>query len=79
MRAFLFVIKFFLIGAFFIVGNYNLPLVEDGNLQQFGALYIDWLWDVTGNVASLTTYVVKVEWLPEVIENSTLNLDDRKR
>jgi len=77
MRIFLFVIKFFLIGAFFIVGHYNLALSEEGNLKEFGTLYAGWLDSLANNVFSVSSYVVKVEWLPEVGE-SVFDLNSEK-
>ncbi len=65
MRVLLFIIKFFLIGAFFIVGNYNLALADDGNLKEFGVKYASWIESLAKNIFSVTSYVIKVEWLPQ--------------
>ncbi len=68
MRIMLFVIKFFLLGAFFIIGNQNLALSHAENRQTFVSQYKDWIYDVAGNLNSLTGYVVRVEWLPQTGE-----------
>ena len=68
MRIMLFVIKFFLLGAFFIIGNQNLALSHPENRQAFITQYQDWIYDVASNLNSLTGYIVRVEWLPQTGE-----------
>ena len=72
MRSFVFLIKFLLLGAFFVISyqgpdSGGLPLVEEGNIKEFGKLYADWLSGIGGNVATLTGYVADAEWLPEPV------------
>ena len=78
MRLLIFVMKFFLIGAFFIISTQNLALVHEGNLEIFVHEYGSWLVDVAQKTGGLTAYVVKVEWLPNSTgapENLVLVLD----
>jgi len=70
MRFTLFVIKFLLLSAFFIVSNQNLALIDEGNRQEFVDQYKNWASGVAGHVGSLTAYVVRVEWLPQTGEIS---------
>ena len=78
MRLLIFAMKFFFIGAFFIISTQNLALAHEGNLDVFAQEYGEWIVDVAQKVGGLTAYVVKVEWLPEVEEDSlALGLIDR--
>jgi hypothetical protein len=65
MRLILFFLKFFLLAAFFIVSNQNLALVDDENRDIFFQEYKDWVYSVGGHIGSLTSYVIRVEWLPD--------------
>ena len=76
MRITLFVIKFLLLSAFFIVSNQNLALIDGDNRQEFITQYQHWIYVVAGHIGSLTGYIVKVEWLPQTnqeVEEVALN------
>lgn len=66
MRVVVFLVKFFLLAAFFIISNQGLALSQQGNLEKLGDLYVDWLAGVSGNVGNLAGYIVKVEWMPRL-------------
>ena len=64
MRLFLFVLKFFLLGAFFIVSNNNLALSDSNKRAEFFLSYKVWLGEISENIVSATGHVIKLEWLP---------------
>jgi hypothetical protein len=64
MKILIFVMMFFLVGAFFIISEKNLALGHEGSLSTFSSLYASWLSQVFGNTFSLSGYIVKMEWLP---------------
>jgi hypothetical protein len=64
MKIWIFVMMFFLVGAFFIISENNLALGHEGNFSKFSSLYTSWLSQVFGNTFSLSGYIVKMEWLP---------------
>jgi len=64
MKILIFIVMFLLIGAFFIISNNNLHL---GNPQQFGQFmgsYYGWFFKLAHNAASVTSYVINVDWMP---------------
>lgn len=65
MKIILFIIMFLCIGAFFIISQNDLALVEEKNLEEFSSLYRGWLSKTWGNLGGLTGHVVKMEWLPQ--------------
>ena len=66
----MFTIKFLLIGVFFIISNNNLALSDVEDRQAFFEESGRWLKNVGLNIGEITTFVVKVEWLPaEDIDN----------
>ncbi len=73
-----FFIKFLLLGAFFIISNHNLALANMDDRTQFVTEYGSWIKSVADNVGSLTGYVIKVEWLPGVEDQSLNELTDPK-
>ena len=64
MRFFIFLIKFLLLAAFFIISNQSLALANADDRQTFFDEYTGWIAKVAGEVGTLTSYVVKVEWMP---------------
>ena len=72
MRTVLFVLKFFLLGAFFIISNHNLALSVPEHRGEFVSDYKAWLLEITNNVVSATGNIVKLEWLPNTgVEGSS--------
>ena len=65
MKVFLFALIFFLIGAFFIVSENNLHLNSQKNIDLFIDLYFKWVDGVIENGKTVSSYVIKMEWLPE--------------
>ena len=74
MRTTIFVIKFFLLAAFFIVSNQHLALANQDARQEFVIIYKNWIFNVGEHISSLASYVVRVEWLPDV--RGPTNLQD---
>jgi len=64
MRIIFFLLVFLLLGAFFIISNNNLHLKDSEEFKKFGDIYYSWLSGLFDNFKSLTSYVVKSEWLP---------------
>jgi hypothetical protein len=66
MRWLLFALKFFFLSFFFIVSTLNLPLSEEGNFGIVLDEYQGWAYSVGSHLGTLTGYIVKVEWLPQI-------------
>jgi len=64
MKFAVFVIIFFLLGAFFIISNNNLHIGNAGQFNQFMNTYYGWFFNLAKNVGSVTGYVVNVDWMP---------------
>lgn len=58
------VVIFLLIGAFFIISQNNLSMLEKENTLKFLSFYKSWLITTIGNAGSLTGHIIKLEWLP---------------
>jgi len=65
MKTFMFIVIFFLVGAFFLISENNLQLQKEGNFQRFSGLYFSWISHIFDNGKSVAGYVVKMDWLPE--------------
>jgi hypothetical protein len=68
MKITILMIKFLFVGALFILSNHNLHIGTHDELVLFGKMYYTWLGDVFDNGKAIAGYVVKSDWLPEVIE-----------
>ena len=68
MKITLLLIKFLFVGALFILSNHNLHIGTPDELEVFGKMYFVWLGEVFDNGKSIAGYVVKSDWLPEVVE-----------
>jgi len=64
MKLLMFIILFFLIGAFFIISNENIRLNSNENINLFLKEYGKWADDLLGNGRTVVGYVAKMEWLP---------------
>ncbi len=64
MKIFMILAIFLLLGAFFIVSNNNLALIEDEGREEFRDKYGQWLAGILDNSRDVTAYVVKLDWLP---------------
>lgn len=65
MKFGIFIVKFFIIGALFIVSNESLYLSEGEDLSRFFDLFSVWMSGLFSQVQEITGYVVDSEWLPE--------------
>jgi hypothetical protein len=59
------IVMFLLIGAFFIISNNNLHMLEQGSLSSFISIYVSWVGEIFDNGAQLSGYVVKLDWMPK--------------
>jgi hypothetical protein len=64
MKLAIFVIFFFLVGAFFIISNNNMHMGSAGQFNIFMNSYYGWFFKLAHNVGSVTSYVVNVDWMP---------------
>ena len=64
MRIAMIIVIFLFIGAFFIISQNGLSMLEKENTVKFLSLYKSWIGSTVGNVGSLTGHIVKLEWLP---------------
>ncbi|MCH7568880.1 MAG: hypothetical protein IIA87_05670 [Nanoarchaeota archaeon] len=77
MKTAMFIIKFLLLGALFIVSNEDLALKEKDNFNEFTGLYSDWLGSLFEHGKDLTGYIVKVDWLPKTENSPQRDVDNR--
>ncbi len=64
MKIYLVIIKFFFIGALFIVSNHVLYLSNPVDFLTFKQLYFNWLENIFDSGSEITAYVVNSNWLP---------------
>lgn len=65
MKLYLFLLKFLLLGALFIVSNQQLYLSHNTDRATFYDMYYNWLSNLFDKTAELTGYVINSEWLPQ--------------
>lgn len=65
MKLFLFIMMFFLIGAFFIISENNLSIIEGHDQDVLIKMYSAWIGKILDNSRSLSGYVIRMNWLPE--------------
>ncbi|MFH1359393.1 MAG: hypothetical protein ABIH37_05890 [archaeon] len=65
MKTLIIITFFLLIGAFFIISENHIQLNSSKNVDTFFAEYFNWLGELTNNGKTVTSYVTKMEWLPE--------------
>ena len=65
MKVLIIIVIFFLMNAFFIVSNKNIPLNNVENISQVSAIYIQWVRDVVKNGAEITGNAIKLKWVPQ--------------
>jgi len=68
MKILMFLMFFFLIGAFFIISNEKIKMNTSENVDVFFEKYVDWMDDLADNGKLVIGYVIKSEWLPEKVE-----------
>jgi len=64
MKLFIIAIFFFLLGAFFIISNYNLALIVPSNVNIFFDKYTDWFFNMGKNFKNITAFAIKQDWIP---------------
>ena len=64
-----FIIVFLLIGSFFVISQQNLDIKNKTDQQTFLKSFGSWLGQVGKNMVQVSSYAVKMAWLPE--KNST--------
>lgn len=65
MKLILILIKVFVIGALLIISNQNLSISDSSNREYFINEYTSWVSNLFEKGLSITSYVIKNEWLPE--------------
>ena len=58
------IVGFLLIGAFFIISNNNLYMINEKDVNIFYEKYRWWFGDIGSNTISITSNIVKMRWLP---------------
>ena len=58
-------VKLFVLGALFIVSNQNLHLAIASERDIFFNAYSSWLGSIAQQIAQVTGYVVRFDWLPK--------------
>jgi hypothetical protein len=64
MKWLLFLMFFFLLGAFFIISNNNLHVGNPEQFNSFMTQYYGWFFKIAENAGSVTGYMVNVDWMP---------------
>jgi hypothetical protein len=64
------IIKFFFIGALFIVSNNNLHLQNHDDFSSFGNIYYNWLSSIFDHSKTIVGYVAEADWLPPLNDSS---------
>ncbi|RMD66339.1 hypothetical protein D6817_04285 [Candidatus Pacearchaeota archaeon] len=67
MKIWIFVLKFLLIGALFIISNHQLHLANPQERAQFFELYYNWISHIFDQGKLITGYVINSKWLPDKI------------
>lgn len=75
MKTYLFILKFLLLGALFLVSNNQLHLSDAQDRGVFYDLYVEWITRLISQGVDLTGYVVGSDWLPQSaqIDPTTVN------
>ncbi|MEK6820287.1 MAG: hypothetical protein AABX71_01100 [Nanoarchaeota archaeon] len=66
MKILIALIMFLFLAAFFIISENKLVLKNSEARQEFQKLYFSWMNNIFEDAKNLTSYVVKLDWLPEV-------------
>ncbi len=65
MKILLVIVMFFLLVGFFIISENKMALKDEENREEFKNLYFSWLNRTFENFKTITSYVVKLDWLPD--------------
>lgn len=69
MKIGIIIVKLLFLGALFIISNNNLHLKDVGEREVFFKYYSSWLENIFNQGQSVTSYVVRFEWLPKSNES----------
>ena len=64
----MFITFFLLLGAFFIISEQNIKLNNGENFEKFLEEYTEWVYELVNKGKTVSSYVVKMHWLPEETE-----------
>ncbi len=65
MKIQIIIVKLIIIGALFIISNQNLHLAVASERAVFFDAYGSWFTNMVKQVAQVTGYVVRFDWLPK--------------
>ena len=65
MKIIVLILFFLAVSALLIISNNDLALYKQENVEEFSALYLQWLNEIYSNMQVLTGNAVKLDWLPE--------------
>jgi hypothetical protein len=57
-------VKFLLLGSFFIISNHNIHLNHPAERAEFFSICNVWFSNLFDNAKTVTGYVAKLEWMP---------------
>ena len=64
MKTMILILFFLAVSALLIISNNDLSLYKQENVEEFSALYVQWLNEIYSNMQTLTGNAVKLDWLP---------------
>ena len=67
------IVKLLFLGALFIISNQNLHLGVSSERQVFFHDYSVWLGNLFNKAVDVTSYVIKVDWLPDKNMGAEIN------
>ena len=65
MKTMILILFFLAVSALLIISNNDLSLYKQENVEEFSALYVQWLNEIYSNMQNLTGNAVKLDLLPE--------------
>jgi len=65
MKIQILIVKFIFLGALFIISNQNLHLAVASERAIFLDAYYSWIINLIHQVAQVTGYVIRFDWLPK--------------
>ena len=65
MKTMILILFFLAVIALLIISNNDFSLYKQENVEEFSALYVQWLNEIYSNIQTLTGNAVKLDWLPE--------------
>jgi len=65
MKIQIIIVKLIVLGALFIISNQNLHLAVASEREVFFDAYSSWFTNIINQLAQVTGYVVRFDWLPK--------------